>query len=56
MLSRGMDLQLQVMPETLAYLADRGVAVHVLETREAVSLYNSLAQTHRVAALLHSTC
>jgi hypothetical protein len=55
-LSRGMDLRLQVMPTTLELLAGRGIEAHVLETREAVRLYNSLAGLVPVGALLHSTC
>jgi hypothetical protein len=55
-LSRGMDLRLEVMPETLEVLQDKGIAVHVLETREAVRVYNELAETMPVGALLHSTC
>lgn len=55
-LSRGMHLRLQTMPETLALLADSAVEVHVLETRAAVDLYNTLARSRAVGALLHSTC
>ena len=55
-LSRGMHLALQTMPETLALLAGRGIAVHVLETRDAARLYNDLALSHRVGGLFHSTC
>src|SRR5208337_731755 len=40
-LSRGMQLVLQTCPETLAFLEDTAATVHVLETREAVRLYNS---------------
>src|ERR1041385_6593073 len=38
-LTRGMELVLQTCPETLALLRDRGVPVHVEETRAAVALY-----------------
>ncbi len=56
-LSRGMQLVLQTRPETLAFLRDAATIVHVLETREAVRLYNSLcASGHKVAGLFHSTC
>ncbi|WP_239165872.1 Mth938-like domain-containing protein [Catellatospora citrea] len=56
-LSRGQQLVLQVMPETESYLAECGVDVHIAETREAVRVYNLLADAGvRVAALLHSTC
>lgn len=43
-------------PGTLAALQERGVAVHVLGTREAVDLYNKLAEEHPVGGLFHSTC
>ncbi|MGQ0466082.1 MAG: Mth938-like domain-containing protein [Sporichthyaceae bacterium] len=55
-LSRGMDLVLQVPAETVADLERRGVTVHVAETREAVRLYNELAATTPVGGLFHSTC
>lgn len=56
-LSRGQQLVLQVMPETEQLLAARGVDVHIAETREAIRVYNLLADAGvRVGALLHSTC
>ena len=55
-LSRGMDLRLDVDPRTLATLKERGVTVHILGTREAVDLYNKLAEDHPVGGLFHSTC
>jgi hypothetical protein len=55
-LTRGMQLVLQTMPETLDMLRQRGVPVHVLETREAVALYNRLAESESVGGLFHSTC
>jgi hypothetical protein len=55
-LSRGMQERLQTCPETLALLEERGVEVHVAETTEAVRLYNELAVSQPVGALLHSTC
>jgi hypothetical protein len=55
-LSRGMDLQLQVDPRTLALLEERSVAVHVVETTEAVKLYNELSEGVPVGGLFHSTC
>jgi hypothetical protein len=55
-LSRGMDLRLQVDPATLTYLEARSVEVHVAETGEAVRIYNRLADTVPVAGLFHSTC
>ncbi|WP_410816352.1 Mth938-like domain-containing protein [Micromonospora sp. 050-3] len=56
-LSRGMELQLQVDPRTLRLLEERGVTVHVVETTEAVQIYNDLATGGTaVAGLFHSTC
>jgi hypothetical protein len=55
-LSRGMDLQLQVDPTTLDLLEARGVTFHVLRTEEAVRVYNELAVSGAVAGLFHSTC
>jgi hypothetical protein len=55
-LSQGMELRLEVDPRTLAFLEERGVAVHVAETLEAVRLYNELAASQPVGGLFHSTC
>ncbi|KAF7557527.1 hypothetical protein G7Z17_g517 [Cylindrodendrum hubeiense] len=55
-LSQGMDLKLQIDPATLNYLEEKGVPVHVAETRKAVEIYNSLAGTTAVGGLFHSTC
>jgi hypothetical protein len=55
-LSRGMELRLEVDPATLQALDARGVAVHVAETTEAVRVYNELAATRAVGGLFHSTC
>ncbi len=51
-----MELRLAVCQATLELLADRGVAVHVEETRAAVELYNRLAASEPVGGLFHSTC
>ena len=55
-LSRGMYRRLQVDPRTLEFLAARSVAAQVAETREAVRIYNDLADRAPVAGLFHSTC
>ena len=55
-LSRGMAECLHVPPETLEFLEQRQIAVHVLPTQHAVALYNKLAQTERVGGLFHTTC
>ncbi len=55
-LSRGMELRLQTMPETVEMLKDHGIEVHVEETTAAVEHYNKLAQSKAVGGLFHSTC
>ncbi|MEH1016179.1 MTH938/NDUFAF3 family protein [Micromonospora sp. CPCC 206060] len=55
-LSQGMDRRLEVHPDTLALLAERGVEVHVAETRQAAAIYNELADHTPVGGLFHSTC
>jgi hypothetical protein len=55
-LSLGMDLNLQIDPATLRHLEERSVEVHALETREAVKVYNELADRVAVGGLFHSTC
>ena len=55
-LSKGILERLRVCPETLAMLEDRGVAVHVLQTEQAVARYNELSRGAPVGGLFHSTC
>jgi hypothetical protein len=55
-LSRGMAECLHVPRETLEFLEQRQIAVHVLPTLQAVALYNKLAQTEPVGGLFHTTC
>jgi len=55
-LSRGMAECLHVPQETLDFLKDRQIAVHVLPTQHAVALYNKLTQTESVGGLFHTTC
>jgi hypothetical protein len=55
-LSRGMAECLHVPRETLEFLKERQIAVHVLPTQQAVALYNKLAQTEPVGGLFHTTC
>jgi len=55
-LSRGRYRRLQVDPRTLEFLGARSVAVQAAETREAVRIYNDLADRAPVAGLFHSTC
>src|SRR5919112_5233245 len=44
-LSKGFHERLGVTPETLRTLEHRGVAAHVRQTGEAISLYNELRET-----------
>jgi hypothetical protein len=55
-LSRGMWNRLQICPETLDKLRQLGSEVHVLQSEDAVKLYNQLAGKKAVGALIHSTC
>jgi hypothetical protein len=56
-LSRGMDLKLGVPESTVSWLQDRGIKVHVAETREAVEIYNRLVDEGvMVGGCFHSTC
>ena len=55
-LSRGMQLRLQTCPETLQFLKDKGIGVHVEETLRAARLYNELAESELVGGLFDSTC
>ncbi|HLL65759.1 MAG TPA: Mth938-like domain-containing protein [Micromonosporaceae bacterium] len=55
-LSRGMELQLQVDSRALELLDEREVTVHVAQTTDAVRIYNELAEAQPVGGLFHSTC
>jgi hypothetical protein len=55
-LSRGMEMRLAVMPETLEYLEAQGIEVFVAETKTAVDLYHQLRASKPTGALIHSTC
>jgi hypothetical protein len=55
-LSQGMDLQLEVGRETIDFLEDKGITVHVADTKEAARMYNELAVSQPVGGLIHSTC
>ncbi len=56
-LSKGINERLQVQPETLRMLKERGVEAHVLQTEEAAERYNALRDEGRhVGGLFHSTC
>jgi len=55
-LSKGMYEQLHVCTETLQTLKERGITTHILQTKEAVRLYNELREKKLVGGLFHSTC
>lgn len=55
-LSRGVDLVLQVPQATIEFVQAAGPRVLVLQSEQAVAEYNRLARGERVVALIHSTC
>lgn len=55
-LSKGMYERLQVCPETLQILKDKGIPAYILRTEAAARLYNELRGKVRVGGLFHSTC
>jgi hypothetical protein len=55
-LSKGVQEQLQVRPETLQLLEAQGIVTHVLQTERAIKKYNELCEHEQVGALIHSTC
>ena len=55
-LSKGIFQRLQVSPDTLVLLEKKGIETHLLQTEEAIQLYNDIRRNERVAALIHSTC
>jgi len=55
-LSQGMDKMLHIDPATLEYLEQLSITVQIAETREAVEIYNKLAEDCLVGGLFHSTC
>jgi hypothetical protein len=48
--------RLQIAPETLKMLQERGVEYHHLQTERAVELYNTLRKQRKAGGLFHSTC
>lgn len=56
-LSQGVQLRLKTHPDTLEYLHDKDIEVHILQTEDAIKKYNQLtADGCAVGALIHSTC
>ena len=55
-LSKGIWERLQVCPEALEVLVNKGIAVEVLQTETAVERFNELRESVPVGGLFHSTC
>ena len=55
-LSRGVDLVLQVPQATIDFARSHAAHVLVLQSEQAVAEYNRRIATERVVALVHSTC
>jgi hypothetical protein len=55
-LSKGIDECLQVCSKTLEMLKQRGIDFYLLQTEQAVELYNRLREKEPVAGLFHTTC
>lgn len=56
-LTRGMERKLQVMPDTIKFLDDKGINIIIMETSDAVKTYNMMTNHgYKVAGLFHSTC
>lgn len=55
-LSKGINGRLEVKPETVQMLKERGIQFHILQTEDAVRLYNELCDRLPVGGLFHSTC
>ena len=56
-LSRGMWKRLRTCQETLMFLDENNIPVHIAETKEAAKIYNDLVlDGEAVGGLFHSTC
>lgn len=55
-LSKGVNERLQTKDETIEMLKKKNLDYLILQTEEAISTYNKLAETEQVGALIHSTC
>ena len=55
-LSRGVDLVLQVPQVTIDFARSYAATVLVLQSEQAVAEYNRRITSERVVALIHSTC
>ena len=55
-LTRGIQLVLQVPERTIEFVRATGALVLVLQSEDAVTEYNRRARAERVVAIVHSTC
>jgi len=55
-LSKGVLGRLQVSKDLVTRLESEGYKVYILKTKRAVKLYNDLAESQMVGALIHTTC
>jgi len=55
-LARGVWGRLKVRSQTIEMLERKGIAVHVLNTKDAVRLFNELRESGPVGGLFHTTC
>ena len=55
-LATGFHERLRVMPETVRWLEEQGIELHILPSGDAAERYNSLRTERPVGALVHSTC
>jgi hypothetical protein len=55
-LTRGVNLVLQVPDDTVELVRERCPVVLVLQTEDAVAEYNRRSRAERVVAVIHSTC
>lgn len=55
-LSQGVYERLQVCKETMRLLNQNNIKIYILQTDEAVDIYNKLQQTDPVGGLFHTTC
>lgn len=55
-LSKGMDEVLQTTSDTIEFLKVNKKQFYILQSIEAVKLYNKLVKNNQVVALIHTTC
>ena len=55
-LTKGVLGRLRVSQELVKQLETEGLKVHVLKTKAAVKLYDSLIKRKKIGALIHTTC